>query len=432
MTRAAPLALLLTGCIELQPVADFCARVGIGEAPASVTWHQDIAPLFASKCMGCHGGSGPGPMALTTYAQVVASKDLAHHAVEERHMPPWPPAACCTEYRKPLALSADELAKVHAWFEQGMAEGTPAPAPAPAQRGVLSRVDRTVTMPEPYTPSPTGSNDETRCFLIDWPETEKKYVTGLNVKPGVPGQMHHAIVFVASPADVQTLQAHDAAAAGPGWPCPGGVLGAFKSALGGATFEATEYDPGLGHEVLPGDRLVLQMHYSAPSAGGFQEDRTSVELKLQTERTKRLATLMVYNPAWLIPQGMRIPAGERDLTFSYADEPTRWSGGRPFTLHSANLHMHERGVKGQISILRANGTRECLLQIDAWDHLWQGDYTFAATKRIERGDRLLVSCTFDNSEGNQKIVRGVRQTPADLDWSEEREMCVAFVTASQD
>ena len=154
-------------------------------------------------------------------------------------------------------------------------------------------------------------------------------------------------------------------------------------------------------------------------------------LRFQSKPTKKMTTLMVFNPAWLVPQGLRIPAGQT-VTFSYADEPTRWAGGKPFNLHSVNLHMHERGLKGQVAILRANGTRECMLQIDNWDHTWQGDYIFVTPKRIEKGDRLLVSCTFDNSAEHQKIVGGVRQPAVDLDWSESKEMCVAFVAASQD
>ena len=173
------------------------------------------------------------------------------------------------------------------------------------------------------------------CFLIDWPETETKYVTGLDILPGVPGQMHHSIAFVAGPNDVQTLQASDDSSPGPGWPCPGGVLGAFKDALGGSTFAPTQFDDGLGHEVNPGDKIVLQMHYSAPSAGDFKMDQSSVLLRFQSEPTKRMTTLMVFNPSWVVPQGMRIAAGQT-VTYSYADEPTRWAGGRPFNAMGPN------------------------------------------------------------------------------------------------
>jgi hypothetical protein len=61
---------------------------------------------------------------------------------------------------------------------------------------------------------------------------------------------------------------------------------------------------------------------------------------------------------------------------------------------------------------------------------WQGDYTFAEPVRLEPGDRLLVECVFDNSETNQRMVNGELEAPRDLNWGEDQEMCVGYVTAS--
>jgi len=171
------------------------------------------------------------------------------------------------------------------------------------------------------------------------------------------------------------------------------------------------------------------MHYSPPQRGGFAPDRTKVLIRHQAEPTKRLLALSVYDPAWLLG-GLKIPAGET-VTHSYVDEPTLYNGNDPFVIHAVNLHMHERGLRGQVAILRKNGDRECLLQIDQWHHHWQGDFTLAEPKRLEKGDRLLVSCTFDNSAGHQRFRNGAPEKPRDLNWDEEQEMCVAFVTASQ-
>jgi hypothetical protein len=56
-------------------------------------------------------------------------------------------------------------------------------------------------------------------------------------------------------------------------------------------------------------------------------------------------------------------------------------------LYTANLHMHERGSRGVISILRANGDTDCRLQVDGWDHHWQGDYALVEPKLMKLGDR---------------------------------------------
>ena len=47
--------------------------------------------------------------------------------------------------------------------------------------GGLTRVDRTLEMPGPYTVQ--LSPDEYRCFVLDWPETQDKYVVGFSSNP---------------------------------------------------------------------------------------------------------------------------------------------------------------------------------------------------------------------------------------------------------
>ncbi len=423
-------SVLAVGCFEAHPAAERCTDDG-AEPPhrGEPTWYRDVQPIVAAKCGGCHIAQGPGPFALESYDDVASRKELVRHAVSSRRMPPWPPARCCNRYRDDRSLTEAELATVLTWIDRGAPPGTPAPTIPPVRRG-LDRVDLTLSMSEPYTPSPPpGATDDTRCFLIDWPETEPAYVTGIDIRMGHAPAVHHALVLVASADDARRLEALDAQAEGPGWPCPGGVVTSFKGWLGGSFFEATRYPDGTGHEVLPGDKLVLTMHYSRPARGDFQPDRTSVQVRLQREPTRRIVALSVFNPAWLLG-GMRIPAGEREVTYTYADEPSVFAGGRSLTLIGANLHMHERGTRGQVVLIRAGGERECLLQIDAWDHDWQGDYTFAEPKELRPGDRLLVSCTFDNSPENQRFVGGERQPVRDLSWGEDQEMCVAFVNAT--
>ncbi len=430
--RAATVCLLLSACVvNVQPKAQLCTEpAATGDAGTGLTFHHDVEPILAARCQRCHVANGPAPFPLTAYSDVVAQQTAVRAAVTSRVMPPWPPARCCNVYASSDALSDDELATVVAWLDQGASEGVQlGPPPTPLRR-TLDRVDLTLTMPEAYTPKPpAGGTDDTRCFLLDWPMEQTVYVTGVDIKPGVAAQMHHALVLTASKDDVTRLKQLDAADDGPGWSCPGGLLGAFKDGLGGSFFEAETFANGLGHEVLPTDRLVLTMHYSQPATGAFQPDQTSVLLRTQTTPTQRLTTLSVFDPAWLAGS-LQIPANQV-TTVSYADEFSQYNGGKAFAMHSVNLHMHERGKTGQVAVLRKDGTRECLLQIDNWDHAHQGDYQLAHDVTLQPGDRLLISCTFDNTASHQKLVNGQLEKPRNLTWAEDQEMCVGFVTASE-
>ncbi len=425
-------AVLLSGCfIDIQPRAEFCAEAA-APAPsmtAGLTWHRDVAPIFANRCTRCHTGEGPGTVVLSTYADVVAVKNRVRTKVETREMPPAPAAHCCREVTPSRALTDAELATVLGWIEQGAVEGVaPAISPAPVRMG-LDRVDVEIPMPTPYQPKPLpGRTDDTRCFLLPWTAKETRFVTGIDVRPGRRAQNHHSLVLVVSPEDAKGYADTDAKSPEPGWPCPGGIVTKFRASLGGSFLEASESPKGHGVEVRPGDSLLLQMHYAPPPTGTFEPDLTRVQLRTQTEKVEPLLLLATFNLAWL--SSFKVQAGEHEVAYSYADDPTVLFGGKSLLLRTVQLHMHEWGKRGQISVLRANGTRECVLQIDRWKHDYLADYELAVPVRVDRGDRLLIECQFDNSISHQPRVNGSFAEPKELRWNEEEEMCAGFYGAT--
>lgn len=420
------LLLCFTACLEFNPKGQYCDPKS-GTARSGATWHDDIAPLMARRCMPCHNDVGHAPMSLEAYPQVFALQGAIRSAVETRRMPPWPPAACCADYENSAALTSDERALILSWIDEGASEGSPRDPPAIAQHAELD-ADVTLRMPDAYTPVATTNSEDTRCFLLETDFAQSRYVTGIDIEPGIPEQMHHSIVLTVGAGDVQKLKDLDAQTAEPGWSCPGGLLGSIKNGLGGSFFEPQLFK-NMGFKVDPGDAVVLTMHYSLPKSGGFQGDRTTVKLKTQVEPVTPIITLSVYNPSWLLG-GMPIPPDDGNVHFSWADAPGRLAGATAFNLHAVNLHMHERGKKGGLWIVRENGSRECLLQIDRWNHAWQGDYRLSKPVYLGARDRLLVECVFDNTATNQRVVSGMAQAPRWLNWGEDQEMCVAFVTAT--
>ncbi|MDP2306262.1 MAG: monooxygenase [Pseudomonadota bacterium] len=416
--------LLLAACADpLYPVCE--EEPPVGTRADTPTWHAEVRALVEANCAACHTALGLAPVPLDDYASAAAYAGAMATAVATRAMPPWPPADCCTPLQHSPSLSPEEIATFQAWAAGGAPEGDPADYVAPAaQEDGLSHVDLSIVMAEPYTPAPPdGTSDDTRCFLLDWPETEPRYVTGLGVRPGVASQVHHALLLTVAPVNVPLFEATDALAPGPGWSCPGGVVLGATGWIGGWSpgWTARELPEGTGQFVEPGSKLLLTVHYSTPE-GDVAPDATTVDLQLADEVDHTLTALPVYDPAWLLGD-FSIPAGEPDVVETYHG----YFGGA-WMLLGVNLHMHERGKSGNVGILHADGTSECLLQIDDWDHGWQGDYLFETPVRLAWDDQLYVECHWDNTEGNQRLVDGVREAPRDLVWAEDEEMCVAFVT----
>jgi len=140
-------------------------------------------------------------------------------------MPPWQPSDECTEYLGSIDLTPEERSTLLAWLEVGAPEGDPADAPTDtgSSEDPMLEVDLSLSLPEAYTP--TREPDDYRCQLIPWPETEARFVTGLRISPDRRDIVHHTIVFLAGPNEVERYQAFDDAEAGPGYTCYGGPTG---------------------------------------------------------------------------------------------------------------------------------------------------------------------------------------------------------------
>lgn len=401
---------------------------------AAGTYYRDIAPIVDSKCAGCHDGEGVAPFALDDLESVTRAKAAVRHVVDTQQMPPWPPVDCCAEYAFDRSLSEAQRSALLAWIDGGAPAGDPADrGPALPRLPGLSRVDLTLSMPSEYTPAPPeGGTDDLRCFLIDWPEETKGLVTGIDVHPGQPRTVHHVIVYLARSEGVPLLSALDDADDRPGWDCPGGIGASTAGALGGWApgFVGVEFPGGVGIEIPDGAKVVLQMHYDIGASASAAPDRTSVDLRLDTEVTANARGAVVMHPQWLFGSGLKIEAGAQDAVFAYRYDPTALYGRKALHVLNANLHMHEIGRNGRLGIHRADGSYDCLLQIDDWDYDWQGEYWLETPARLEPGDELYVECHFDNTEANQPSIGGEAREVSDLAWGNDQEMCIGFFLVS--
>ncbi len=223
----------LLGVSALLSVIVLSACSGASEpppAPEPASYHRDVAPLVQEKCGSCHVEGGIAPFALRSYAEVFEMRTAIKAAVTLRMMPPWMAAQDCTEYKHDRSLSDEQIALISRWVDEGAVEGDPADASSvtgPSQSG-LSRVDLELEMPVDY--SPRQRPDDYRCFILDWPETAVRYVTGFRANPGRASIVHHVIAFVAKPEEVAGYRALDDKEAGPGYTCfggPGGSAGTW-------------------------------------------------------------------------------------------------------------------------------------------------------------------------------------------------------------
>lgn len=416
------IALAVAGC-----GGDDTGAAASGGPPAVTSYYRDVKPLLDARCAGCHDGRGIAPFSVERYDLVAPWAALIKQAVVERTMPPWPADNACAEYVGDRSLSEAQIQTIAAWVDGGAVEGDPAeegPPLDPPDSNDLERVDLTLEMPAAYTPK--AEPDDYRCFLIDWPGETTQFVSGFRVTPGEARVVHHVIAYIAGPNQIADVEAFDEVDPEPGYRCFGGPginprwLGGWVPGSGGMTLP-----PGTGIRIEPGSKLILQMHYNTLAAGKLP-DRSSLDLTLESS-VEREGTVQPWaNPAWVERGTMTIPAFEADVVHQWARDPTVLTGGNPFELHVAGLHMHTLGTSARLAIERADGGSECVLDIPRWDFHWQGSYKLASAKVINPGDKLSIECHWDNTAENQPLVDGKQQVPKEVRWGEGTtdEMCL--------
>ena len=441
-------------------------------AGARLSYYADARPILAARCTTCHAKDGIAPLTLDTPATATRAAKAIAVAVSSGRMPPWMPGPGSPAYTEDRRLNPHEKATLLGWVSAGAALGGDRLATPRAARAAGLKPDAVLTPPEPFTP-PAGVNDEYRCFLLDPKLTHNRFVTRLNVRPGQPSEVHHVIVYRvpgASLAAAQTLAGQDGRL---GWRCFGGPgdglgsdwLGAW--APGGA---AVSMPAGYGALLEAGSLLVMQVHYNLKA--GVKADRSSIELNYAPPgaNLKPLQTALVAAPVELPCPPSSSGAlcdrdaalaelvrrhGPGDATFAndllaycgkqaadYALKPgqdgTRLATSCELpsiagTIFGVAGHMHLRGVSITLEVRPAGGGRpRPLLTIPAWDFHWQSQYWLKTPLKVSAGDRIRVSCAFNNSAGAQPLAGGLRQEPRYVLWGEgtSDEMCLGVITFS--
>jgi hypothetical protein len=405
------------------------ANLGDGGAvlgdPNAPTYFRDAKPIADAKCVRCHTTGGIAPFSLERWDDFYRRIDVVRHAVATRHMPPWHAVRCCSEYHADASLTEAELGRFIQWLDLGAPLGDARDDRPVPPFGGLSRADVTLAMPAPYTPAPKpGATDENRCFLLGWPLAAVKSITGLNPVPGERSIVHHILIGVLSGDSLEDAREIDGKDGRPGFDCMKlRGMGVRDFTVLGGSMLGSDYPAGLGREIKPGSTVLLNIHYSTANAPP-KPDLTKIQFRVD-DHANSFEGLGVANLAWLVGDGMRIEAGEKDAVFHYAYEPTLFTRGKTVYLRSVTPHMHAFATKIVVRVIREDGRRECLLEIPRWHFGWEQPFWFAQPKVLRPGDEIYVECHFDNSSSHQPSGQS---TPRDIGWGDNnQDMCAAFV-----
>lgn len=381
------LAVLLVGCgdppaVDTPPVAT--APVG------PPTWTRDVAPIVFRHCAPCHFDGGPAPFTLLAYDDV---RDHATQIVEitaSRTMPPWLPTHGVSRFVGERHLTDGELATLADWVAAGRLEGDPADLPAtpPAPKGWrLGAPDVIVEAPEAYE-LPAEGTDVYRNFVIRVPPEADGWIKAVELQPGNPKVVHHAVMRVDRSGTAARRDAEDPGAGFSGMDFAGAGMpdGRF---LGWTPGKAP--DPGQvarAFRLQEGTDIVLQVHLR-PS--GKPE---SVRPRIGLYRSDRPATRAAL--------AMELSSTEIDLPAGASDVRVTDRYALPVDVYVVSVypHAHYLGKRVHGWAELPDGSTKWLVQIEDWNFDWQDQYRFAEPLALPAGSTLHMEWTFDNSASN--------------------------------
>jgi hypothetical protein len=361
-----------------------------------VTFSHDVAPILYRSCASCHRRGGVAPFSLTSYEDAAKRAALIAAVTGKRYMPPWLPSE--PRFQHDRRLTDAEIATLARWAKEGAPRGD-APEPSPphfAEGWQLGKPDLAVEMPAPFAVPPDGP-DIYQCFDIPAPAARSHYVRAIDIAPGDPKVVHHAILF----QDISgTARKRDN---GAGYPCFGtpGFLPA--RGLGGWTPGSLPFEPPADMPVQldGGADLVLQVHYH-PS-GKPETDRTRVALYYTARKPTRHAAD--------IPLGSNridIPPGDRDYKVT-----DHFSIPVAVDVIAINPHAHYVCKQMYGYAVLPDGSRRTLIRISDWNFDWQQLYVYASPIRLPADTRVEMEFTYDNSAANP---RNPNHPPARIVW----------------
>ncbi len=304
-------------------------------------------------------------------------------------MPPWLPEPGYGEFAGQRRLTADQIATIGRWVEQGAVEGDRSLLPPPPQLSTgwqLGEPDLVVKVARPFTLEP-GGMDVWRNFVIPIPISQARFVKTVELRPGSPRFVHHALIGIDETGSSRRRDGQDVEVGFEGMDMgeahtpDGSLLGWTPGML---PFPGIE---GAAWRLEPGTDLVLQLHMM-PST-----EPQSIEPVIGLHYANApVASAPMYLLLLDADDALDIPPGARD--FVVTDQIELPVATEVFAIYP---HAHYVGASIESWATLPDGTRRWLIKIPRWDFKWQDVYRYAAPVALPKGTTVTMRWTYDNS-----------------------------------
>jgi mono/diheme cytochrome c family protein len=365
------------------------------DGSGTVTFTKQVAPIFQKSCQTCHHPGTAAPMSLITYQDVRPWARSIKARVTAREMPPWhlDKTVGIREYKNDISLSDDEIDTIVKWVDSGTPQGDPKDMPPPLTfrpetDWFIGKPDLTVTFDKEMTMYASGPDWWINKYA-DTGLTEDRWVKAMQIKPGNPKIVHHAVTSVIPPEGTDLTDS-------------GFVGGEFEEYAVGKY--GTTFPENTGRLLPKGSRIAFDMHYFA--IGEEAKDRTTLGI--------------VFYPKGYVPKYKITMVSFRNLPNDDLEIPpnsvVRHDGyfrlPKAARIVSFQPHMHMRGKGMTLEAINLDNSVTTISSTDHFDFNWHIAYVYKddVAPLLPAGTMLHAIGIHDNTSAN-------RRNPDPLMWA---------------
>lgn len=374
--------------------------------PSSVSYANDVAPIIAEYCAGCHREGGVAPFALDSHAMMQGWSPMIREVMMTKRMPPGQIDPHVGDFRNSYVVPFEEQRKVLDWIAAGsVKDGDHDPLAElelPPTEWAFGEPDYIIEVPSQAVP-PTGVLDYRYEFVpIMLPDGRDRYVKASQYMPGDRTVLHHTLNAIFGPGQRPDGRGFLAA--------PNPNVAHITPYIPGAA--PAEEEPNTGGLLEHGSTIAIQLHYTTTGRETVDNSRIGLWFYGDDEIPEERMTgecACIFTPDWTTIPPYH-PNFEQSTDILIPDDAY---------LHSFLPHMHFRGKYMKFDAHLPDGTVKPLINIANYNYNWQMEYKLEEPVLVPGGTRIVVTGAFDNSEQNKANPDPSRAVPwGDQSWDE--------------
>lgn len=352
----------------------------IEPSDAPITFYRDIRPILDESCNACHWENGRSFSMLTHTYPIVWSSIIARDIVDGGKPPPTPNPTCREYVGGNWHLTDEDIQTIVDWVDLDSPVGLPEDAPTYTHWPTIGPFDKE------YAPAETIQiplSEGYRCYAFSI--SDRSAIKGLQMTTNNEEYIHHSLVYIAPSSSIPSNSADfDCTYSGQ----------AEWSLIAGWRPGAPPMEIEEGVDLENNDQLIIQTYYTPPTEPDpddpMEPPTFSWGALFSDSAQVRIITTELDD--------FMIPAGSNNHTESgthvWQEESIEIIGIMPRT------HLLGTGVYA--SILREDGSSDCLINQDGYDFGMPHNLIFANPPSVSNSERLQYQCIWDNSEGNMR------------------------------